>query len=97
MIDLQIELFWIYFWENLTDRSVRDVNETSNNVAHLIFVTKWLVGTGVYFSYLTFTIGIIMINPSSLNTYDRFRIKNFTDKPYLRVKLLAHKSVETSV
>lgn len=40
MIDLQIELFWIYFWENLTDRSVRDVNETSNNVAHLIFVTK---------------------------------------------------------
>lgn len=42
----------------LTDRSVRDVNETSNYVAHLISVTKRLVGTGVYFGHLTFTIGI---------------------------------------
>lgn len=38
----------------LTDRSVCHVNETSNYVAHLIFVTKWLVGASVHFSHLTF-------------------------------------------
>lgn len=36
----------------LTDRSVRDVNETANYVAHLIFVTKRLAGTTVYFGHL---------------------------------------------
>lgn len=47
-------LLWVN--ETLTDRSVCDVNETADYIAHLIFMTKTLVGTTMYFDHLIFTI-----------------------------------------
>lgn len=40
--------------EFLTDRFIRDVNETANYVTHLKSMAKRLIGTSVYPSHLIF-------------------------------------------